>query len=235
MTNLSDLFPYFTRPNQLLLWHLFDGDSGDTLHGTKPDFCYDRTTTFDCSTGTRPGLNGSGYLVEQSTGARAVGIDPGTNWPSKTGKERNYMLWGRTTADPTAGDQQPTFRINQVDPNNFWSTRVDGGTANRAKLAMYEWISGGVGEGVRTATNGFTTSGAYGWQMHIRDMGDTVLAHFTCHDESAEASDLTIVQSDSIQLYKASRPNQDETNFSINWEGVREIVQIRGLAVWDEG
>lgn len=219
-----------STPGSLLLYHQFDGPSG-SIDGVKPAVCFDSQTVFDTDGVSGVIQNGNGYAVDQSSGGRSIVIDPSNRWPSKTSKNRNYVVWGRFSAAPSStNDYLPTVRINYVDPNNFWDCRLGHGSGF-VYVQSYEWISGGVGEN-RLGAN-LSVGGAFRWQMHIVDQGDQVLTSVAIQIESTEASDLSISQPQSIQLHKSSRPNQDVAKLEIRWTGSREKQQIRGLTIFD--
>ena len=218
--------------NGLLLFHQFDGAASTPISSLTPDFDYGGVGAFSESGSNNIYLDGTGHVV--SNGGYLAFFDPQGGWPSRAGKTRCYRVWGKVL-NPVATSYFPTIQINYVDGNNFWSSRSM--YNGNVYAQMYEWIAGGVGEGVRQSTSVFAASGEYYFDMVVRDFGDTVSMTLTCVDESGKTSDLTVSEPSTIQLYKATRPNQETAKFVLGkWEVPSGWLNnyIRGIMVWDE-
>ena len=210
----------------LLLQHQFDGTAG-SIHNEKPNICYDSTTKFDAVNLTR---DGSGYCI--TTGSNVLFVDPASRWPSRTGKIRNYLLYGRST--PSTGDYMPTLWINYIDFSNFWSNRVKAGSATNISLEAYEWIATGIGVSDFSATTYFTASGEFYYAFLVKDYGDMVSCSVEFTDVSSILSTARVIQPTPIKLYKAARPNQNIAQFGLRWEGTPANHKLRRIIVWDE-
>lgn len=218
--------------NGLLLFHQFDGAVSTPVSSLTPDFDYGGVGAFSESGSNNVYLDGTGHLV--SNGGYLAWFNPQGGWPSRAGKTRCYRVWGKVIS-PLTTSYFPTLQINYVDGSNFWSCRSM--FSSNVYTQMYEWIAGGVGEGVRQSTAVFSASGEYYFDMVVRDFGDTVSMTLTCVDESSKPSDLTVTQPQTIQLYKAARPNQATDQFTLGkWEVPSGWLNnlIRGIMVWDE-
>lgn len=215
-------------PSSILLYHQFDGVAAAPLGNTVPQHCYDPITQIVGAASFT--LDGSGYLQTSANGY--VTIDPGGRWPSRVGKTRHYLLWGRCTAALVSADYIPHIFINYKNTNdNFVCFRCPGNSS--IYVQSYRFLNGAVVD--ITGGSGISLTGAFKWTFHVEDHGDWLVGKMSIILESTQNSDIaTVTQVGSNQMYVASRLHTEEQIIKLGWEAVTPTkFKIRGIQVWD--